>query len=152
MKPKILRIGTVLLVVLLAFLPPAQAPQGARAAALFTPYSPSIGFPWSALGGGLNDAVKAIAVEGADVYAGGSFTDAGGNANADGIARWDGAAWQALGGGLNNTVNAIAVAGSNVYAGGAFTNAGGDPNADYIARWDGSAGHAVGSTPMKKWV
>ncbi len=76
---------------------------------------------------------------------GGDFTDAGGDANADYIARWDGAAWHALGSGLNDTVYAIAVAGSNVYVGGSFTDAGGDANADHIARWDGSAWHALGS-------
>jgi hypothetical protein len=43
-------------------------------------------------------------VSGSDVYVGGVFTDAGGNPNADRIARWDGSAWQALGGGLNNAV------------------------------------------------
>jgi len=37
---------------------------------------------------GLSDTVSAVAVEGPDVYAGGGFTDAGGVANADRIARW----------------------------------------------------------------
>jgi len=47
-----------------------------------------IGSGWDALDPGLNNAVYAIAVEGPDVYAGGDFTDAGGNASADRIARW----------------------------------------------------------------
>jgi hypothetical protein len=79
------------------------------------------------------------------------FTDAGGNPNADSIARWDGSAWQALGNGLNNTVYAVAVSGSDVYVGGAFTDAGGNPNADRIARWDGSAWQALGSG-LNSWV
>ena len=93
---------------------------------------------WQALGTGLNTTVRAIAVSGSDVYVGGFFTDAGGNPNADKIARWDGATWQALDTGLSSTVYAIAVSGSDVYVGGEFTNAGGNANADYIARWDGA--------------
>ena len=92
---------------------------------------------WEHLGtrpGALNNAVYAIAVSGSDVYVGGFFTDAGGNPNADYIARWDGSAWHPLGGGLNGSVSAIAVSGGNVYVGGFFTDAGGNPNADRIAR------------------
>src|SRR5262245_18731817 len=51
---------------------------------------------WNALGTGLNSTVNAIAVSGSDVYVGGAFTDAGGNANADRIARWNGSTWIAL--------------------------------------------------------
>ena len=104
-------------------------------------------FTWEHLGtrpGALNNAVYAVAVSGSDVYVGGGFTDAGGNPNADRIARWDGSAWQALGSGLNSSVSAIAVSGTNVYVGGFFTDAGGNPNADRIARWDGSAWQALG--------
>jgi hypothetical protein len=42
---------------------------------------------WHALGGGLNSTVFAIAVSGTNLYVGGFFTDAGGNVNADYIAR-----------------------------------------------------------------
>jgi hypothetical protein len=104
-------------------------------------------FTWEHLGtrpGALNDTVSAVAVSGSNVYVGGAFTDAGGNSNADRIARWDGSAWQALGNGLNGTVLAVAVSGSNVYVGGFFTDAGGNSNADRIARWDGSAWQALG--------
>ncbi|MCS7287680.1 MAG: Ig-like domain-containing protein [Roseiflexus sp.] len=89
--------------------------------------------------------VRAIAVSGNDVYIGGHFTDAGGLANADNIARWDRAAqsWNALGGGLNAGVYAIAVSGSDVYVGGDFTNAGGTISAN-IARWDGATWNALG--------
>lgn len=97
------------------------------------PLSP--GKEWHALGSGMNDAVMAIAVAGVDIYAGGYFTDTGGIASADYIARWDGSAWHALGSGLNDTVFAIAVAGSGVYVGGRFTDTGGDASADRIARW-----------------
>ncbi|WP_348344684.1 T9SS type A sorting domain-containing protein, partial [Ignavibacterium sp.] len=71
------------------------------------------------------------------VYVGGAFTDAGGNSNADYIARWDGNNWNALGVGLNDYVYAIAIQGNNVYVGGWFLSAGGNFESDYIARWDG---------------
>jgi hypothetical protein len=78
------------------------------------------GTSWSALGTGLNGSVSSIAVNGTDIYVGGSFLDAGGDPNADYIARWDGTAWSALGSGLNNYARTITFSGSNVYAGGGF--------------------------------
>ncbi len=102
---------------------------------------------WEGFGSapGLLNAVFAIAVSGSDVYVGGLFLDAGGNPNADRIARWDGTAWNALGTGVNNVVRTIAVSGSDVYVGGFFTDAGGNPNADRIARWDGTSWNALGT-------
>jgi len=93
---------------------------------------------------GLNAYVKSIAISGKDIYVGGNFANAGGNPNADGIARWDGTNWNSLGSGLNSTVNKIAVSGNNLYVGGHFTNAGGIATADYIARWDGTNWNSVG--------
>lgn len=70
---------------------------------------------------------------------GGPFTNAGGHANADRIAAWDGSSWSALGTGINNgAVAAIAAAGGKVYAGGTFVNAGGNPDADFLAVWNGA--------------
>jgi hypothetical protein len=68
-----------------------------------------------------------------EVYAGGDFTNGGGNPNAIRIAKWNDSNWIALGNGLTNWVEAIAISGSNVYAGGYFTNAGGNANANHIA-------------------
>jgi hypothetical protein len=60
---------------------------------------------------------------------GGEFTDAGGVANADRIAKWNGSSWSAVSSApsqiSNGGVFAIAVSGGKVYAGGTFTNAGG---------------------------
>ena len=83
---------------------------------------------------GLNGYVRAIAVSGTNVYAGGEFTQAGGNP-ADYIAKWDTITntWSALGGDLNGYVRAIAVSGTDVYVGGQFTDLSG---AYYIAKWD----------------
>jgi hypothetical protein len=117
---------------------------------IFSPQA--LTYTWEHLGSGLegllNNSVYAIAISGTNVFVGGAFTDAGGNLNADYIARWDGTSWNALGTTpLNNSVRAIAISGSNVYVGGFFTDAGGDPNADYIARWDGTSWNALGTTP-----
>jgi len=113
------------------------------------------GAAWSALGSGLgfgiNNAVLALGVyddgTGPALYAGGSFTTAGG-VPANYIAKWDGATWSALGSGMNNAVLALGVyddgTGPALYAGGFFTTAGGVP-ANYIAKWNGAAWSALGS-------
>jgi hypothetical protein len=76
------------------------------------------GSAWSALSGGLNATVSALALDtSGNVYAGGSFTTC--------IAKWNGVAWSALAGGLNNTVYALAFDSTgNLYAGGSFTTVG----------------------------
>jgi hypothetical protein len=87
--------------------------------------------------------VYALAVSGSTVYAGGTFSAAGGSA-AYSIAQWNGSSWSALGSGINGAVFALAVSGSTLYAGGNFTTAGGSA-ANYIARWNGSSWSAMGS-------
>lgn len=109
------------------------------------------GDKWSALGSGLSGcngancapSVKAIAVKGTDVYAGGTFTTAGG-VPANGIAKWDGTSWSALGSGIDGEVKALAFVGSDLYVGG-FFNAAGGVAASKIARWNGTNWSAVGS-------
>ena len=101
---------------------------------------------WDHLGDGgtpntpaLNGIVYALdAAAPGTLYAGGSFTTAGGQAAAR-IARWDGSAWSAISPtALNGDVLAIAYAGGKLYAGGNFTDAGGDPLADFLAVWNGT--------------
>jgi len=74
---------------------------------------------WSALGTGMNSNVDAFAIDSAgNLYAGGSFSTAGG-VSANCIAKWDGTAWSALGTGVNNSVQALACdSAGNLYAGG----------------------------------
>jgi len=74
----------------------------------------------------LNDWCRALAIDGSgNVYAGGTFTEAGGQP-VNRIAKWDGTTWSALGSGFNNWCYALAIDGSgNIYAGGGFSQAGG---------------------------
>lgn len=79
------------------------------------------------------------------LYAVGAFSDAGGDANADGIAQFSGGVWSSLGGvGLNGFTYEVEVDGGVVYAGGSFSDAGGDPDADGIAQFSGGVWSAVG--------
>ncbi len=113
------------------------------------------GTAWSPLGTGINGGnsgyVAALAVAGnGDVFAGGSFAQAGGVA-ANSIARWNGTAWAPLGTGPANGVNyfvtALAAAGNgDVYVGGRFGQAGG-ASANRIARWNGTAWSPLGTGP-----
>jgi hypothetical protein len=105
------------------------------------------GASWSALGSGLSDRVRALAVfddasgAGRALYAGGDFTTAGA-ASAQRVARWNGATWSALGAGVNEDVYALAAFGNGaapgnaLFAGGAFTLAY-DSLDTYLARWQG---------------
>jgi hypothetical protein len=110
---------------------------------------------WSALGAGIGDSwwaasVATLAISGAEVYAGGVFSQAGGQP-ATNIARWDGQRWHALGAGLTGTsdsvnepaVQALLVQDGTLVAGGRFTSADGQPIGG-VARWDGLAWAAVG--------
>jgi len=94
--------------------------------------------------------VRAIAVNGNDLYASGTFL-ASGTIKATRVARWDGTNWWALGSGMKGTndsvtttVSALAISSGYVYAAGNFTNAGG-VTVSNIARWNGSSWSAVGS-------
>ena len=93
----------------------------------------------------LNLNASALEVTPSGLYVGGKFTDAGGIANADRIAKWNGSSWSAVSSSTeqisNGEVFAIAVAGGKVYAGGTFTNAG-NSGADNLAVWNGSSWEA----------
>jgi heavy metal-binding protein len=114
------------------------------------------GRQWSALGQGISGCrdvftaptVYALAVRGAQVYAGGRFVKAGGAA-ANGIALWDGQTWAALGEGVrtgiyDGVIRALALRGDDLYAGGQFATAG-DAVVYNIARWNGRRWSALGS-------
>jgi len=92
---------------------------------------------WFAMSG-MNALIYTLTMDGSgNLYAGGSFTTAGGD-SANYITKWDGNTWSALGSGTGFWVYALAVDGSgNLYVGGFFTTAGGI-NASRIAKWNGS--------------
>jgi hypothetical protein len=100
------------------------------------------GSAFSALGSGLNDTARALAIgTNGDVYVGGSFTTAGGS-SIPYIARWNGSAWSALGSGLNELVRSLTISPSGeLVACGGFTTADGLAIADRIAGWNGSGWH-----------
>ncbi len=115
------------------------------------------GSSWAPLGSGVSwipgptPRVNALTVfddgGGPALYAGGSFTIAGG-VEARWIAKWDGSSWATPGNGMNLAVYALTEFddgnGPALYAGGAFKIAGG-VTADHIAKWDGSSWAALGS-------
>lgn len=91
---------------------------------------------WQPLGSGLNGYVFALANDGNNLFAGGTFTTAGG-IECNHIAKWNGTNWSNIGGGVNGPVNAIFVVGNDIYVAGNFTIAG-NVNANNIAKWNGS--------------
>ena len=99
------------------------------------------GKKWSALGSGLGNspsAVYAIAVDPVtgDVFAAGSFQNAGGDQAADAIARFDGTSWRSLSSvGLNGPVVALTIVGRTLYVGGGFSEAAGIAVADAVAAY-----------------
>lgn len=116
------------------------------------------GNKWDSLGSGVNypivagadPVVRAIAVNGNDVYVGGQFVNAGNVAGTQSFAKWDGQNWSSVGGAhiLGQGVAAIAVSGNDVYVGGNFelTTAGGDTIYN-LAKWNGSSWSSFGLQP-----
>ena len=106
---------------------------------------------------GTDAPVRALAVFDGALYAGGEFTEIGGE-SAKYIARWSGTAWEAVGGGVERDPNdppakvlALTVfadgGGEALFAGGTFTYAGTYPtgvSAKRVARWRGNAWSALG--------
>jgi trimeric autotransporter adhesin len=96
-----------------------------------------------------NGGVSDIAVHGGKVYAGGNFQNAGGNANADNLAVWDGTSWApfctAAGPAFGGNVTSLQIIGQTLYVGGDFQNGAGLASADYLLACSlatGDLGHA----------
>jgi trimeric autotransporter adhesin len=102
---------------------------------------------WSGLGsngddGALNGTVTDVAWAGNSLWAVGGFTNAGGQANADYLAVWNGSSWTSRGGGgaaFTAAIASISIVNGLVYVAGSFANAGGNALADGLAVWDGSS-------------
>lgn len=113
------------------------------------------GSAWSALGTGITHTSIAQVIcmttfddgNGAALYAGGSFSTAGG-VPALRIAKWDGANWSGMGDGFNSTVQELTVfddgTGPALYAMGNFTLSGATA-IPHIAKWNGTSWEAVGT-------
>ncbi len=99
--------------------------------------------------------VNVVAIDGSDVYVGGSFTYVD-SLTAHNIAKWDGSSWSTLGGGvtglvdpfiiedITGIVSAIVVNGNDVYIAGRFPKAG-NITVNNIAKWNGTSWSALGS-------
>jgi len=96
----------------------------------------------TALGEGLNNAVRTVGIYNNTLYAGGDFT-ASGAVPVNRIARFVGSAWQDIGGIAGGSTLAMAVYNGKLYVGGDFTSAGGLSTGG-LARWDGQAWSAIG--------
>jgi hypothetical protein len=99
------------------------------------------GTAWSALGSGVNNGVNnsvnvLFSQPGGNLYAGGSFTTAGG-VTVNRVASWDGGTWNAFNLGVSGAVRTLAVSGTKLYVGGDFTSAGA-VLANAVAQWDGA--------------
>ena len=90
---------------------------------------------WTSVGSGMDQQIRALAIFGSELYAGGAFGSAGGAA-ATRVAKWNGSTWSALGLGLDNTVEALAVWDGNICAGGYFTHTGSN-SINHIGKWEG---------------
>ncbi len=89
--------------------------------------------------------VRALAVQGNDLYVGGDFTEVDHIAITN-IARWDGANWHPVGAGFDNTVYALCAPpgrSNELYAAGSFNHAGSSA-VSKVARWDGSSWNDMG--------
>ena len=107
------------------------------------------GSEWLSLGRA-NGPIWAIAVDGTNIYIGGSFSSMEG-VPATAIAQWDGNGWRSLGDGLTffgsaPDVKDLAFANGRLYIGGRFSEIAGVV-AHGIAFWDGTAWNGLGTEP-----
>ena len=105
-----------------------------------TAWSP-VSSPTSQIANGAVDAIAYDPVTGS-LFAGGTFTDAGGDANADFIAKWDGTRWAPFCAPITGNVNALQIAGRKLYVGGSFQDGAGLAAADYLVACDLDTGAA----------
>ncbi|HYI20919.1 MAG TPA: hypothetical protein VD836_19540 [Solirubrobacteraceae bacterium] len=91
-----------------------------------------------------NGRVSDIAVASGKVYAGGTFQNAGGDADADFLAVWDGVGWKpfcdATGPAFGGNVTSLEIVGQTLYVGGSFQNGADIASADYLLACDLESG------------
>lgn len=121
--------------------------RGSRPAAHLAVWYPTQFWSAYATPSPLNGDVHAIAWDADHVrlFVGGTFTNAGGNPNADFLAVWDGTNWAPFctpAPAITANVNALQIIGSTLYVGGAFANGAGIPSADSLLACDLNTGVA----------
>ena len=105
------------------------------------------GTSWSALGSGTNGTVYALAFDKfGNLYVGGGFTTAGGDASCRRIAKWDGTSWSDMNQGFgNDSVYDIEIADDGkIYVCGGFTISISPEQIVFVAQWNGSRWIQVG--------
>jgi hypothetical protein len=108
---------------------------------------------YNAMGTGIGDGIVYAIAEGPDgtVYVAGTFSAAGGVANTQGLASWNGSAWASVGAAGDDAdgftgIYAMAFGhNGELYAVGDFEGLGGENGVDYIGRWDSSSWGVVGT-------
>jgi trimeric autotransporter adhesin len=102
------------------------------------------GVSWSGFGLLTSSTVRAIGINGADIYVGGTIRRTG---NSDQhIAKWNAGTWTNLGFFSNfPVVHAFAFLGTDVYAGGTFQRTGGIGIGNGVLKYNGTAWSAIGS-------
>jgi hypothetical protein len=109
------------------------------------------GSSWSAVSSSTsqisNGRVSDIVVSAGKLYAGGTFQNAGGNANADFLAVWDGTSWESFcdvtgptGPAFGGNVTSLQIIDQTLYVGGEFQNGAGIASADYLLACDVASG------------
>ncbi len=110
----------------------------------------AVSSPTSGINNGLVDAI-AVDLNG-NVYAGGTFQNAGGAVDADFLAKWNGTSWAPFctsinpGSSFSGNVKALQIIGSTLYVGGEFQDGAGLADADYLLACDLTTGASSATT------
>lgn len=124
------------------FFQPVANPNSTTSTITWGTIAPGYGVSGTPPNNGTSVSIRAIAVDGTNIYVGGGFPVVAGM-RVNGIAKWNGTSWSTVGTGVNGSVYTLKMDGSNLYAGGQFTAAGG-VNASNIAKWNGTSWSALG--------
>lgn len=124
------------------FFRPVANPNSTTSTITWGTIAPGYGVSGAPPNNGTSVSIRAIAVDGTNIYVGGGFPVVAGM-RVNGIAKWNGTSWSNVGAGVNGSVYTLKMDGSNLYAGGQFTSAGG-VNASNIAKWNGTSWSALG--------
>lgn len=93
----------------------------------------SSGGTWSAIGSGLDGTVYSLAVNGNDIYAGGSFN------SSSSLMKWNGVSWNEILNSPNDIIHSLVFNSGDLYAGGRFTFPG-----NYVTKYDGIRWYNLG--------